>query len=183
MARISRLQSLQSEVDLYHGDAIYRPTTEATKPKHPLAPSSSLPPYDTILALDCAYHFNSRSVFLHQSLQRLAPQGRIALADICFASSFFQSTFRRAFANLIMPAENVVSSDQYLQQMHELGYQDVQLEDITENVFPGFIKFLKSRGWGWWVLGNLIGWFTRQGARFVIVTASKRHLVTEVLTG
>lgn len=182
LARTSRLQSSQSEVDLYHGDVIYRPTAEATigatsqtktDVKHPMDPSSNMPPYDTILALDCAYHFNTRPVFLQQSLERLVPQGRIALADICFTPSSLQSTFLRALAGLIMPTENVISTDQYVQQMQVMGYQDVQLEDITEDVFPGFIKFLKSRGRGWWLFANLVDWFTRQGARYVIVSASK----------
>lgn len=119
---------------------------------------------------------------MQQSLARLAPQGHIALADICFTPASLQSTILRKFAGLIMPKENVISTDQYVQQMQEMGYQDVQLEDVTEDVFPGFVKFLKSRGGGWWVFGNLIDWFTRQGARFVIVSASKPHQGFEKLT-
>lgn len=72
-----------------------------------------------------------------------------------------------------MPPENVVSAETYIRHMKEIGYVDVQLEDISEDLFPGFVKFLKGRGGGWFVFGCVVDWWAWMGARFVIVSAAK----------
>jgi len=57
--------------------------------------------------------------------------------------------------------------------MQEMGYVDVQMEDVSGDVFPGFTRFLKGRGGGWWVFGSLIGWWAGRGMRFVVVSGKK----------
>ncbi|KAF8973981.1 hypothetical protein BDZ97DRAFT_1777804 [Flammula alnicola] len=146
---LERVQKRQTEqttakatkVKLYHGDAVY----DGVSPDHPLRPESQ-EMFDSILALDCAYHFNTRRLFLEQSFGKLASGGRIALADICFSSAALES--RGQSSNL-------------------------NLEDITADVFPEFVAFLKSRKGGWWVLGWIIDWYTAAGAKFVIISGKK----------
>lgn len=174
-----RLTSLQSsllepkpEVALYAGDAVYHhPTLD-----HPLDPSSPRC-FDTILALDCAYHFNTRFAFLSQSFVKLLPGGRIALADICIdpsALGYGKAWLITSFFGL-MPKQNMVSKEEYVSVMKKIGYVDAQLRDITEDVFPGFIRFLKGRGWGWWVLAIVIDrCVVNAGARFVIVSGARK---------
>jgi len=181
--RIMRLQSSHNdaghrpEVVLYHGDAIFRPGPNA-KSNHPLDPSSRAPSYTSILALDCAYHFKPRSSFLRQSLHRLSPGGRIALADICFTgaalltNSYISITTLVRLSGLMVPS-NMISTDQYVHEMEEMGYVDVQLEDISEDVFPGFTRFLKGRGGGWWMFANVMAWWAGKGMRFVVVSGQK----------
>lgn len=72
-----------------------------------------------------------------------------------------------------MPEANVISKNAYLDQMTEIGYVDITLEDIGEDVFPGFVQFLKSRQWGWWFFGWVLEEYCRAGARFVIVSGKK----------
>ena len=130
--------------------------------------------FDTVLALDCAYHFNTRETFLRQSFLKLAPGGRIALADICFDSQKLKSLSAWIMTRLfkIMPTHNLVSTEGYLSQMKEIGFVDVQLEDITLDVFPGFIGFLKSRGSGWKVFAWVLEWYFNAGAQFVLVSGA-----------
>jgi hypothetical protein len=158
------------EVALYAGDAVYHhPALD-----HPLDPSTPRC-FDTILALDCAYHFNTRSAFLSQSFIKLLPGGRVALADICIdpsALGYGQAWIITSFFGL-MPKQNMVSTKEYVSVMKKIGYIDVQLRDITEDVFPGFVKFLKGRGWGWWGLAIMIDWCVKAGARFVIVSGAR----------
>ena len=181
MDRIARLKGSQNdpgpkpEVVLYHGDAVFRPGLQP-KSNHPLDPSSPAPPYTTILALDCAYHFNTRSTFLRQSLHRLSSGGRIALADICFTPTRLESYISTSAVSRLcglMPPSNVVTPDQYVHEMQEMGYADVQLEDVSGYVFPGFTKFLKGKGGGWWVFGGVVAWWARSGMRFVVVSGQK----------
>ena len=158
-------------VRLYQGDAVYR--QKNTNEGHPLDPSSA-DVFDTVLALDCAYHFNTRETFLRQSFLKLAPGGRIALADICFDPQNLNNLpvwiMTRLFR--IMPTHNLVSSEGYLFQMEEIGFVDVQLDDITLDVFPGFISFLKSRGSGWKGFAWVLEWYFNAGARFVLISGA-----------
>lgn len=73
----------------------------------------------------------------------------------------------------LMPAENLISDEEYIAQLEGIGFMDVSLEDITPDVFPGFVKFLKGRKWGWWVFGSVIDWYVHAGAKFIIVSGRK----------
>ncbi|KAJ7181724.1 S-adenosyl-L-methionine-dependent methyltransferase [Mycena crocata] len=164
-ARVARLNH-PVPVALHLGDAIYHPGQH----DHPLDPSSDAH-FDTVLALDCAYHFQTRATFLKQAHDQLRPDGSIALADICFAPGALQTRWTRCVTAVLrmMPRENMISTDEYLAQMHGIGYTDVRLEDCTEYVFPGFIRFLSTRGLSWQLFGQIFGIFAGAGARFVIV--------------
>ncbi|KAG5654080.1 hypothetical protein H0H81_007494 [Sphagnurus paluster] len=165
----SSLSGTSEEAAIFSGGS-------ATNPDHPLDPSSTTA-FDRILALDCAYHFNTRKTFLRQSLQKLAPGGRIALADICFDPEILngsRKTWLISSLFRLMPKQNMVSTDGYIAQMESMGYIDVELEDITRDVFPGFVRFLSSRGFGWKVFALVIEWYADIGARFVIVSGSSK---------
>ena len=128
----------------------------------------------SILALDCAYHFNSRRVFLEQSFICLATGGRIALGDICFAPGSLSLTTRLMIALMgSMPRENVTTTDEYIATLREIGYVDVELEDITQDVFPGFVAFLKGRGLAFRILASHFERLVSRGMRFVIVSAAR----------
>ncbi|KAF4605259.1 hypothetical protein EYR40_004042 [Pleurotus pulmonarius] len=155
--RVHALQASQASesapvVTLYHGDAVFRPFTD----KHPLD-SRLATTFDAILALDCAYHFHSRRAFLSQSLHRLTKGRRIALTDICFSPEALSNRINRFFitAAHFMPSENTISITDYIRLMEEIGYVDVKMEDISEDVFPPFTAFLSSRGFGWWLFAPI----------------------------
>ncbi|EIM92462.1 S-adenosyl-L-methionine-dependent methyltransferase [Stereum hirsutum FP-91666 SS1] len=176
---------------LFQSDAVYivdsRSKLGSRVDVHPLSPSSPST-FDTIVALDCAYHFHTRALFLQQSFAKLSPGGHIALADIYFASTtkstppskttsplrpsypitFFLSTLLR-----VIPRENVVTKAQYIAEMERVGYVDVEIDDITEYVFPGFVRFLSGRGGGWKVFAWMMAWLHGRGARFGIVVGTK----------
>ncbi|KAH8102607.1 hypothetical protein BXZ70DRAFT_929208 [Cristinia sonorae] len=179
LERVKQCQAdlgVADKVTLYHGDAVYRPTDKKQDYPHPLNPTSRLRPFTTILALDCAFHFRTRHDFLVQSYTRLAPGGRIALADICFSrgSGWKRGVVRRLVGLLgVMPAENMITVCDYVRDMEVIGYEDVVVEDITEDVFPGLIKFLGGREIGWKVFARMMGLLPAAGARFVIISGRR----------
>jgi hypothetical protein len=67
----------------------------------------------------------------------------------------------------------MVTKEQYVKQMCEIGYENIGVEDITPFVFPGLRIFLKQRG----ILGSLfagiMGWLQGRGLCFVIVEGRK----------
>ncbi|THH17000.1 hypothetical protein EW146_g3738 [Bondarzewia mesenterica] len=159
----------QSRVLLHDGDAIYQLNSRLD---HPLSPYMTYS-FDTILALDCAYHFHTRFEFLRQSFLRLTPGGRIALADICFSSKPKGFWFFVLFSLLrVIPRENIVTKERYVRDLQDIGYVDVRMEDVSEWVFPGFRKFLKEQGAPWGLFGRAIELLEREG-RFVIVTGTR----------
>ncbi|KAF7795464.1 hypothetical protein EIP86_006625 [Pleurotus ostreatoroseus] len=167
--RTSKIDS-PVRVSLHYGDAVYRP--DISVPEHPLNPSASTPGYDSIIAVDCAYHFSTRQEFLRQSFARLAPGGRIALADLCFDRENAPAATVVTLVRM-MPKENAINRAVYVREMEKIGYTDVHLEDISDDVFPGFIQFLWSRGIGWKMFAMLIQTLSRSGLRFVVVSGRK----------
>lgn len=158
-----------TSVRLFEGDAVWR----AGQRDHPLAPDFDHK-FDSILALDCAYHFETRQEFLRQSFRQLEPGGRVALADICFAhtpNSALAFLLSRVFG--VLRKENMVTIEEYTQHLLEIGYEDVEIEDITEFVFPGFRSFLKQQGKLWKLFTWVLGWFQGHGMRFVIAKGVK----------
>ncbi|KAF9531983.1 S-adenosyl-L-methionine-dependent methyltransferase [Crepidotus variabilis] len=175
LTRANKVQEASSgaapiKLDLHAGDAVFR-----TDALHPLNPSNSKVEFDTIIALDCAYHFQTRRLFLEQSFQKLAPGGSIALADICFSVTSIQPSYTRFLTTLLrlMPTENKITIEEYEAQLREIGYTDVRVQDISQEVFPGFIRFLKSRKWGWWIFAWVLERYWKAGARFVIASGKK----------
>ena len=72
--------------------------------------------FDTIVSIDAAYHFNSRRDFLMASAKRLAPGGRIAMADMVLANdaSFSARLGMRALCLLLgAPYANMVTRADY----------------------------------------------------------------------
>jgi 2-polyprenyl-3-methyl-5-hydroxy-6-metoxy-1,4-benzoquinol methylase len=172
-ARVDRLleadQQLarQTEVELLQGDAVWR------EGQHPLSHESAYV-FDTILALDCAYHFKTRLEFLRQSFAHLDAGGRIGLADICFATKpSVISTFLLSSVLGVVPRTNVITEEAYVQEMESLGFNDVQVDDITALVFPAFCEFLRTQGLKFRVLAVAFEWLQKQGARFVIITGTR----------
>jgi 2-polyprenyl-3-methyl-5-hydroxy-6-metoxy-1,4-benzoquinol methylase len=158
------------QVILHEGDAICRTSSS----HHPLSPTNQ-DVFDTIIAIDCAYHFRERTTFLRQSFSKLAPGGRISLADICFSSSPQDSLLLSLFSFVgVIPGANIVTVEQYVRDLQVIGYVDVHVEDITRWVFPGFSGYLKSQRSGKWRLfGSMVGMFANIGARFIIATGTK----------
>jgi len=158
------------EVDLHATDAIFR----ENQANHPLDPSIDRQ-FDAILAIDCAYHFNSREKFLSQAFKKLAPGGRIALADICFGERDAQGAVTKAFRTLVrwVPGCNRLSAKEYGAQMERAGYVDISIQDVSEHVFPGFLAFLRDQGVWWRMMGFMLRTYASADVRFVIAAGSK----------
>lgn len=72
-----------------------------------------------------------------------------------------------------MPRVNIVTRKEYVDELERIGYADVEVEDITEYVFPGFVRFLRGRGGGWKVFAWVMSWLQSRGARFGIIVGTK----------
>ncbi len=65
-----------------------------------------------------------------------------------------------------------MSLEEYEAKLREMGYIDIKTEDVSNLVFPGFLRFLKSRGLGWYLFAKLME-INVPSLRFVIVSGAR----------
>lgn len=72
-----------------------------------------------------------------------------------------------------MPNKNRVALNEYETMLHEIGFSEIRVEDVSTDVFPGLRGFLKDRGIVWRLFEKVLGLYVVAGARYVIVNAVK----------
>ncbi len=177
---------------LYLGDAVFRESMSSsrltTEPgpivsiveTHPLKSSDNQTPlFDSIIGVDCAYHFKTRDIFLHQCHNRLQPgSGRLVLADMCFepaSPTAIPAKLSRVIAFVLgIPSINLVSREAYRESLERIGFDDISIEDISPSVYPGFTAFLRTRGFVWALFAHIVSGWYKGGGRFVVISAVRR---------
>jgi cyclopropane fatty-acyl-phospholipid synthase-like methyltransferase len=147
---------------------------------------------NTVLALDCAYHFPSRKRFFTDSfdvLNRSVGGGSIGLTDIVLAETSL-SWGKRLILNSMLnvsriPTENIITLTEYHDQLQQVGFEEIESQDISEHVFEPFGDWLTSSGMngrklkgnvGAWlkykVTATFLAWaFRKQVLRYIVISA------------
>ncbi len=135
--KISQQKKILSDITLHHGNAVeYLDTISLVEP-----PSH-------IIALDCTYHFKRRTLFFKNSYNKLSKGGTIALTDLTFrAPTTFREKLRFQFISILLkhsqiPKENLITKAQYQQDLKKVGFNNIEVEDITTTVLKGFCDWL-----------------------------------------
>jgi ubiquinone/menaquinone biosynthesis C-methylase UbiE len=112
-----------------------------------------------ILALDCAYHFPSRKQFIADSYRMLKASKndnyckKIGFTDIVLANTASGKALpwgKRILLNTMLrlsqiPQENIITLQEYEQQLQQSGFEQVSSQDISEQVFLPFGYWLVSQ--------------------------------------
>ncbi|MEV3904903.1 methyltransferase domain-containing protein [Mycobacterium sp. NPDC050551] len=125
-------RGLQDHIDLRLGSATAMEFPDAT--------------FDRVLALECAFHFDTREQFLREAFRVLKPGGSIAIADMLPVPGKKTSratAFARKYGHV--PEANLYDRDEYPRRLSAAGFGDVRVESIRQDVFPGMAKYSRQR--------------------------------------
>jgi microcystin synthetase protein McyJ len=102
--------------------------------------------FDRVLALECAFHFDTRDQFVREAFRVLKPGGTIALADMLPVpgkKSSRATAFARRYGHI--PEANLYDREEYSRRLRAVGFGDVVVESIRQDVFPGMANYSRQR--------------------------------------
>jgi microcystin synthetase protein McyJ len=102
--------------------------------------------FDKVLALECAFHFDTRDQFMREAFRVLKPGGTIALADMLpnlGKKPGMTTVFGRRYGHI--PVANWYDREEYPRRLAAAGFDDVRVESIREDVFPAMAKYIRQR--------------------------------------
>ena len=132
-------QGLSERIDLRLGSATDMPVEDGG--------------FDQVLALESAFHFDTRDDFFHEAFRVLKPGGRLATADILPADPA-DDPLRRAVQNVTwaatartwnIPEANAVRPPAYARQLEAAGFDNVRITSIRERVYAPLHRHLAGR--------------------------------------
>lgn len=144
--------------------------------------------FHRVLAIECAFHFNTRRDFFREAARVLKPGGTLAMTDIIPKRGVDLTHYR---ATVHFPAisngeydvhENVYDADTYAAHLRTAGFTDLRIEPITEQTMRPFADHLEAvarrtggqLGENGVKLANRYRDFLAAGADVVLVGAAKR---------
>lgn len=122
---------LADRVSLHLGDAVDLPF-EANS-------------FDTVFALETAFHFRTREDFLEEAKRVLEPGGTIMLADIINGpeqgSRFFSDLVARAHeAYWNIPDANRIDREEYRRTLNRKGFENTEVQDVSDHVLNPWVR-------------------------------------------
>lgn len=105
--------------------------------------------FDTVVSVECAFHFDTRAQFLAEAFRVMTPGGRLALTDLIPKRGVDPSNYmqgNRAFLSgqcLDMPV-NAYDADEYSRILSEIGFENIKVDSILEQTRIPFIAALRD---------------------------------------
>ena len=105
-----------------------------------------------VVALESAFHFETRERFFEEAFRVLEPGGRIALADLLFLPPQKSARlYKRLLAHLgrtawqIPGGQNLDSIESYTEKLQAAGFINIRIRSIRHQVLLPFRTYLRER--------------------------------------
>lgn len=113
----------------------------------PWARRMALPRPNALIALDCAYHFDTRQQFLTDAATLLPTGGLLGMTDLLLARNRYALHERAALAAMSrlshLPRANLVTAETYREQWQRAGFVIESFVDLTDRVLLPFGQWLR----------------------------------------
>jgi len=134
-------QGLEDRIDLRLGSATEMPLPDAC--------------VDKVVALECAFHFQSRADFFREAWRVLRPGGRLVTADIIPMPRTGDWRHRLSqrlswwlvATRFAVPAENAYSTPSYHAYLRLAGFDGIKIESIRDRVYAPLLGHLRANPW------------------------------------
>ena len=107
---------------------------------------------DLVVALESAFHFDTRQRFFGEALRVLRPGGRLVTADILpmpRSDRFLMRLRQRISWYLVasrfnIPPQNAYTIEPYIEKLQAAGFEDVRVESIRDAVYQPLHDYLAA---------------------------------------
>lgn len=106
--------------------------------------------FDKIIALDCAYHFETRIKFIRDSIDLLGDGGALGMIDL-FPTEKMLKWPQKIMNSLItkffhIDKKNLMTIRDFEHEINEMDVFEAEIIDISNYIFPGFCNYINKEG-------------------------------------
>ncbi|MDB5987567.1 MAG: class SAM-dependent methyltransferase [Nevskia sp.] len=104
--------------------------------------------FERLLAVECAFHFDTRRDFLHEAARVLVPGGTLALTDIIprrgADPGAYMNGYRASASGVCLDIHaNAYDADVYTEHLRAAGFTDIRIDSILEATRLPFARALR----------------------------------------